>query len=301
MKQNDSKSVFIDELDTTNSPQFGDAANWPHYYIIERLIKHLEESVDINPSLNDLAKMANMSPFYLQRIFAEYVGLSPKQFLQFHRANLLKSAVNNGLDLWSQADKIGLKSSSRTYELLIKAEAITPSSLQKKGEGLVLDYDFGLTPFGKALFVVSSYGLTHLFFHEKEEEALAQVKAELPLSNINKKVGLAGKWIEAIFLPNQPETKKSLYLHLRGTPFQLKVWKALLAIPESHFSSYGSIAKEIGQEKAFRAVGTAVGKNAISWLVPCHRVLRQSGVIGDYRWGSNRKKIMLFCESNAIF
>lgn len=285
----------------TVSPAFGKAEHWAHYYTIERLLKHLTNSIYKNPSLKELADYAGISASYLQRVFSEYVGLSPKQFQQFLRANLLKYAVSEGRDLWSEADNLGLKSSSRTYNLLVKAEAITPSSLQKQGKGLTLNYGYGKTPFGTAFFAESKYGLTHLFFIENEAEALSQVSSELPLALFEKDENMANKWIEAIFNTHSDLTKKSLSLHLRGTPFQLKVWQALLAIPESRFSSYGQIAHQIGNEKASRAVGTAVGSNSISWLVPCHRVLRQSGIIGDYRWGTNRKKIMLFCESNGIF
>lgn len=302
MKQKVSQTASINDLGNNHKPQFGDETTWAHYFIIEKLLKHLSTSVYKNLSLNELAQFAGMSPSYLQRIFSEYVGLSPKQFQQFLRANILKKAVNSGCDLWSEADELGLKSSSRTYELLVKTEAISPSSLQKKGEGLLLSYDFGITPFGYAFFVESKYGLTHLFFLDDEQDALTQVSKELPLAEINKEKGLAKKWVEAIFTAQHvPNRKASLYLHLRGTPFQLKVWQALLAIPENQFSSYGSIAKSIGNDKASRAVGTAIGSNNISWLVPCHRVLRQNGIIGDYRWGSARKKIMLFCESNGIF
>lgn len=283
------------------NPKFGKPEHWAHYYTIEKLLKHLGSSIYKNPSLTELAEFAGISPSHLQRIFSEYVGLSPKQFQQFLRANLLKSAVSEGRDLWSEADNLGLKSSSRTYELLVKAEAITPASLQKKGKRLTLTYDFGKTPFGTAFFVESKHGLTHLFFIENEAEALSQVRSELPLALLEKKENMAKKWIDVIFPTQKEQTKKSLNLHLRGTSFQLKVWQALLTIPESSFSSYGEIANQIGNEKASRAVGTAVGSNSISWLVPCHRVLRQSGIIGDYRWGTARKKIMLFCESNGIF
>jgi len=300
MEEKKTTAIFEDGVNSAK-PQFGDVAHWAHYYTIEKLLKHISSSVYQKLSLDELASMAGMSPSYLQRIFSEYVGLSPKQFQQFLRANLLKTAVKNGQDLWSEADELGLQSNSRTYELLVKAEAITPSTLQKKGKGLSLNYDYGQTPFGSALFVESKYGLTHLFFLENEQEAVDQVKSELPLATFEKTDGIVHKWVQAVFVSKRAKTKESLYLHLRGTPFQLKVWQALLAVPEKQFSSYGQIAQQIGNDKASRAVGTAVGSNAISWLVPCHRVLRQSGIIGDYRWGSERKKIMLFCESNAIF
>lgn len=270
-----------------------------HYELIKSSITYLEEHAADQPSLTFLAELAGLSPAHFQRIFMEYVGLSPKGFLQALTAKELKKRLQDGQSVLEATYNSGLSSISRSFDLLIKTDALKPGDIRKRGDGLRLHFGVAPSPFGWAFVAESLHGLSHLSFleDEKDDNALQQIQAELPKANWVRKDKTAEEWIQRIFLDAQ---SSSLPLHLRGTPFQIKVWTALLALPDHSCITYGALGKEIGHPKASRAIGSAVGANHIAWLVPCHRVIRQSGIIGQYRWGRNRKKIMLALESNSL-
>lgn len=270
-----------------------------HYERISQVIDYLDERYTEHPPLAEMARKAGLSKAHFQRIFSEYVGISPKKYMHVLSADALKARLLHGESVLEATFSEGLSSTSRTHELLIKSEAVQPGQVRQAGKDLICDYGVAITPFGYGLFVISQYGLFHLSFGKKDEleMALEELKNTFNQASWTLNESKATEWSERIFSSKELTDPKPLHIHLRGTSFQLKVWQALLTIPEHFCLTYGHLAIMIGKEGASRAVGTAVGANRIAWIVPCHRVIRQNGIIGQYRWGRNRKKIMLAQES----
>lgn len=268
-----------------------------HYDQVARAIDYLYEHFREQPSLDEVAAQVNMSAFHFQRVFTEWAGISPKRFLQYLTTDYLKNKLGNFNNLLDAADDAGLSGQSRVYDLFVTLEAVTPQEYKEKGSGIGIDYGFHQTPFGECIIGVTDRGVCHLSFlaDANRHEAVAGLEMAWENAQLRQNDNLTEKTASIIF-HKEPSTDEKLNILVKGTNFQVKVWNALLQIPLGSVSTYQSIAAGIGQPKALQAVGSAVGANPVAYLIPCHRVIRKSLVIGEYHWGPERKKAMLGWE-----
>ncbi len=262
-----------------------------NYQRIEQAIKYLEANFKRQPELDEVAEKVHLSPFHFQRIFTEWAGISPKRFLQFLTVEFLKEKLNAAKSLVEAAEMAGLSSQSRVYDLFTTLEAVTPQEYKLNGSGIRVEYGFHLTPFGLALIGVTERGICWLSFLSVDGDtriALEEMKLHWNRSVFHEDVSLTKTFVDEAFSTNQ--SKKKLHLFVKGTNFQIKVWEALLRVTSGNITTYQEIARTIKSEKAVQAVGSAIGSNHIAYLIPCHRVIRKDGILGEYRWESSRKK-----------
>ncbi|MDA1354360.1 MAG: bifunctional helix-turn-helix domain-containing protein/methylated-DNA--[protein]-cysteine S-methyltransferase [bacterium] len=270
------------------------------YEQIKTAIEYIHANFRAQPSLEEVARAAHMSSTHFQKVFKNWVGISPKQFLQYTNIEYAKSRLKiPNSTLLSTSLDTGLSSTSRLHDLFLKIEGMTPGEYKNHAENLSIFYEFYETPFGQALVANTDKGLCYLAFHENEKEALIQIKNRYKNAQLIHQNSQLQTNAVAIFKKdwkNLPEIK----LHLSGTPFQLKVWESLLTIPFGELTTYGDIAKDIGNPNANRAVGIAIGANPIAYLIPCHRVIQSTGGIGGYRWEPSRKVAMMGWEGARL-
>lgn len=269
------------------------------YARIEQAIRYLDRERASAPSLADVAAHVGLSESHFQRMFTRWAGISPKRFVQYRTAEVVKRLLRESRPVLEATYAAGLSGPGRLYDLVVNAEAVTPGELQRGGLGVRVQYGFHPTPFGDCLIALTSRGICHLAFVEPvtREEALARLAHDWPLAELEPNQAATRAAAAQAFPPPGSQAVPSLALHVKGTNFQLKVWKALLEIPVGDVTTYGAIATQLGDPKASRAVGTAVGANPVSYLIPCHRVIRASGELGGYAWGIERKKVMLRREA----
>ncbi len=269
------------------------------YQRVEKAIHFLSSRWREQPRLEEVAKAAGLSLFHFQRLFQRWAGVSPKRFLQYLTAEYAKERLRVSRSVLDAAYESGLSGPGRLHDLLLSVEAMTPGQYKALGEGLRVEYGAHPTPFGQALAAVTSRGICGFAFLDKrgEKAALADLKRKWPRANFILKPEATRPVVDKIF---RSKKVKGLKVLLQGTPFQLKVWEALLRIPAGNLAAYQDVAKGIGKPKAARAVGTAIGQNTIAYLIPCHRVIQETGVVGNYRWGSERKKVMLAWEAGSF-
>jgi AraC family transcriptional regulator of adaptative response/methylated-DNA-[protein]-cysteine methyltransferase len=272
------------------------ATNDINYQRIEQAILYLEKNFQRQPELEEVAEKVHLSPFHFQRLFTEWAGISPKRFLQFLTVDFLKGKLQNARNIVEAAEMAGLSSQSRVYDLFTTLEAVTPDEYKKRGAGIRVEYGFHSTPFGICLIGVTERGICWLSFLSPEEDptfAIEQMKMHWHNSVFHEDVQLTKTFVERIFT-NTPD--KKLHLFVKGTNFQVKVWEALLRIQTGEVTTYQQVAQTIANPKAVQAVGSAVGSNHIAYLIPCHRVIRKDGILGEYRWSSSRKKSIIGWE-----
>ncbi|HZY82801.1 MAG TPA: methylated-DNA--[protein]-cysteine S-methyltransferase [Cyclobacteriaceae bacterium] len=269
-----------------------------NYKRIEEAIRYLEANFQRQPELDEVADKVHLSPFHFQRIFAEWAGISPKRFLQYLTVDFLKTKLLESRNIVEAAEQAGLSSQSRVYDLFTTLEAVTPQEYRQKGGGLRIEYGFHETPFGAALIGVTERGICWLSFVNSDDQPgaeLEKMKQHWNNSVFHMNEELTAQHAKTIFSASlQPE--KKLHVLVKGTNFQVKVWEALLKLPMGSVTTYQDIAKSIENPNAFQAVGSAVGSNHIAYLIPCHRVIRKDGILGEYRWNPTRKKSMIGWE-----
>ncbi len=265
-----------------------------HHDVIARAIAYINETATDQPKLEDVAAAAGLSPMHFQRVFSQWVGLSPKKYQQYLTLGHAKSLLKDRYTLLDTAHETGLSGPSRLHDLFLTWEAMSPGAYAEKGAGLTIHHGRFDSPFGQMLVYGTDRGICGLAFTAEtgKAEARADMEARWPKANF---IEDASKL--APFTDNLLDGTAKAHLHMIGAPFQIKVWEALMAIPSGHVSTYSEIARHIGHPKAVRAVGTAVGRNPISWLIPCHRALRKSGGLGGYHWGLPVKTALLAWES----
>jgi len=265
------------------------------YQRIEQAIRYLENNFQHQPELKDVAKSAGLSEFHFQRLFTRWAGISPKRFLQFLTKENAKELLKRSSVL-AATYSVGLSSPGRLHDLFVSTEAVSPGEYKTRGSGLLIRYGFHPTPFGEALIGLTERGICHLsFVQDDQSTAFAHLHTDWKNARLVEDTLATGALIDPVFSGDQSAAPLSLFV--TGTNFQLKVWEALLSIPQGALSTYEQIAAQIGQPGALRAVGTAVGHNPIAYLIPCHRVIRKMGDIGNYRWGPARKKALLGWEA----
>ncbi len=267
------------------------------YLRIEQAILYLEKHYKDQPNLDQVAANVGLSEYHFQRLFTRWAGVSPKRYLQFLTKEGAKELLDKSENLLDTTHHVGLSSLGRLHDLFVTTEAVSPGEYKSKGEGLTVRYGIHLTPFGKCLIGLTERGICHLgFVQGSEGEAIDNLVADWKEAKMVEDYRATAPLVGPIFDLQFNTRIKPLTVHLRGTNFQLKVWEALLQIPAGTVSTYESIASRIGNPKATRAVGTAVGHNPIAVLIPCHRVIRKDGDFGKYRYGGPRKKALLARE-----
>lgn len=265
-----------------------------NYKRVEEAIKFLTEHFKQQPSLYEVAGHAAVSPHHFQKIFTGWAGISPKKFLQYLTVEELKKEMQKTVNLAEAAGRVGLSAQSRVYDLFVKLEAVTPQEFKSKGEGINIEYGVHETPFGECLIALTERGVCGMQFLEGGAAPVLEGLRTTWLNARLRENNAATKTVvQNIFGPGKKDPVKLL---VKGTPFQVKVWEALLKIPFGSVTSYQTIATAIGDPKATRAVGTAIGFNPIAYLIPCHRVIRREAIIGQYRWGTTRKKALIGWE-----
>lgn len=263
-----------------------------HYGVIRRALDVLDQS-DGPISLEKLAAQMGMSPSHFQRVFSSWVGVSPKKYQQYLALDHAKSLLSERFTTLETANAVGMSGGGRLHDLFVTWEAMTPGEFAKGGDGLRIAYGWFDSPFGKTLVMGTSRGICGLAFSDElgREATFADMAARWPAAQFEDSPAELQSYVDGAF--GQGETR----LLMIGAPFQLKVWEALVQIPSGMVTTYGEIAQAVGSPKAVRAVGTAVGKNPISWLIPCHRAIRKSGGLGGYHWGLPVKRAMLAYEA----
>jgi AraC family transcriptional regulator of adaptative response/methylated-DNA-[protein]-cysteine methyltransferase len=269
-----------------------------NYEKIARAIEYIVANAKGQPSLTEVADEVSISQFHFQRVFSEWAGVSPKRFLQYITAAYLKEKIRESNNLAELAESAGLSSQSRVYDHFISIEGVTPQEYKSAGKGLVISYGFHETPFGECFLAATDRGICAMAFVEEatRDLQLIELARKWHYATIRADQSLTAGYIGRIFNRDHQSFEK-LPLLVQGTNFQLKVWEALLSIPQGAVTTYQQIAEKIGHPKAVRAVGSAVGDNPIAYIIPCHRVIRKEGVLGEYRWGSLRKKALIGWEA----
>jgi AraC family transcriptional regulator of adaptative response/methylated-DNA-[protein]-cysteine methyltransferase len=269
------------------------------YRRIEQAIRFLDSHVVEQPSLEEVAAEIGLSPFHAQRLFTRWAGISPKRFLGLLTVGHAKAALQDGESVLDVAYEVGLSGPSRLHDLFVGFEAMTPGEYKQQGAGLVLRYGIHPTRFGEVLLLTSERGIAGLSFVDGEPEAaLEEAQAAWPLSELVADQEATGRLARQLFEGAAGEAAPRLLL--KGTNFQVKVWSALLRVPPGRVVSYLDLAGAIGEPRAVRAVGSALARNPVGYLVPCHRVIRATGALGDYRWGRTRRRALLAWEAAQL-
>jgi AraC family transcriptional regulator of adaptative response/methylated-DNA-[protein]-cysteine methyltransferase len=263
---------------------------------IEKAILYIQENFKRQPDLDEVARQVHVSPFHFQRMFKEWAGVSPKKFLQYISLGHAKKLLQENHTLADASFETGLSGTGRLHDLFISIESMTPGEYKSGGEGLEINYQFEQTPFGRVIIASTPKGICFLAFVDREEKALSGLKENFP----NARFRHCGDSIQDQALQvfrTEGNNLRKIKLHLKGTPFQVKVWEALLHIPMGDISTYSKVATFMDLPQASRAVGSAIARNPVAFLIPCHRVIRSTGVIGEYHWGSTRKTAMIGWEA----
>ncbi len=275
------------------------------YDIVRRAIAFLSETWDEHPDLDRLARHLGLSPAHCQKLFKRWCGLSPKEFVQCIAADHARQLLANSASVLDCAHEVGLSGSSRLHDLFVSHEAMTPGDFKRGGEGLELVYGFQPSPFGEALLMLTDRGVAGLAFVNEEKgetraDALADMTRRWPLARYVEAPERTLPHFQRIFDCKLWNPEQPVRVVMIGTDFEVRVWEALLKIPFGRAVTYGDIARHIGQPTASRAVGTAIGRNPLSFVVPCHRVLRGDGGLGGYHWGVTRKRALIGWETGWL-
>jgi AraC family transcriptional regulator, regulatory protein of adaptative response / methylated-DNA-[protein]-cysteine methyltransferase len=269
---------------------------------IARAIGYIDAHYREQPRLATIAAHAGLSEFHFNRLFRRWAGLTPRQYLAFVTARAARGVLGGAASVLEASYAVGLSGPGRLHDLLVTLDAVTPGELKARGAGLTIQYGFTPTPFGTALIASTPRGICHFGFHDRgsERAAAAALAREWRDAHLVQDDAAARAMADRIFGAGEAGEAAPLRLAVRGTNFQLKVWKALLEVGAHGPTTYAEVARAAGVPGAERAVGSAVGANTIAWLIPCHNVLRTDGSLGGYRWGPERKRAMLTFEARDI-
>jgi AraC family transcriptional regulator of adaptative response/methylated-DNA-[protein]-cysteine methyltransferase len=267
-----------------------------NYNRIAEAIEYIIVNFKSQPNIDEIAEHLHISSSHFKRLFTEWAGTSPKKFLQYvsveHAKKILKEEQAT---LFDTAYETGFSSTSRLHDLFVNIEGMTPAEYKNGGRNLAINYSFAESPFGTVIVASTDKGVCYMAFEHDEGKAFKNLTSQFPNAIFQRKLDLLQQ--NALFIFQNDWSKlNDIKLHLKGTDFQLKVWESLLKIPFGKLSTYGSVAQEIGNPKASRAVGTAIGSNPVAFLIPCHRVIQTSGTFGNYMWGAMRKTMIIGWE-----
>jgi len=288
---------------TTKGPSHASPA--PDYQLIRRAIAFLSETWSEQPSLERLAQHLALSPAHCQKLFKRWCGLSPKEFVQAITIDRARNLLEGSASLLDTAYEVGLSGSGRLHDLFVSHEAMTPGDYKRRGEGIEMAYGFHPSPFGEALLLATERGVAGLAFinddtGQSQSDALLDMMQRWPRATFIAAPERTAPHAEQIFQTSRWSPDRPVRLVMIGTDFEVRVWQTLLKIPMGRAVSYLDIARHLGQPTASRAVGSAVGRNPISFVVPCHRVLRGDGSLGGYHWGVTRKRALIGWETGRL-
>jgi AraC family transcriptional regulator of adaptative response/methylated-DNA-[protein]-cysteine methyltransferase len=272
------------------------------YERIEKAVKYIEANFPAQPGLREIADHIGLSEFHFQRLFSSWVGISPKRFLQFLTKEYAKTLLESHRNLLDVTYEAGLTSPSRLHDLFVTCEGVTPGEFKTQGQGLHISYGFHPSPFGQCLLAITQRGICGLYFINSGDrrDVFAEFQQYWQKATLSEDPALTAPLIPQIFNPALGKKREPLHLILKGTNFQIKVWEALTKIPFGRVATYEDVAVQVGIPRATRAVGTAVGHNPISYLIPCHRVIRKNAEFGNYGSGPARKKAILGWEAAQL-
>ena len=275
--------------------------NGYHYRLMRRAIDLIDSDEGRGRTLEQIAAEMHMSPAHFQRIFSRWAGVSPKRYQQWLALDHARELLANRHTTLETADRVGLSGSGRLHDLFLRWEAMSPGEYARGGEGLEILWGWFESPFGPALVMGTDKGICGIGFAAETgaEAVMADLTSRWPKATYTEDVAALAPLAAQAF-PRDGSNREPAQLFLIGAPFQIKVWEALMQVPTGHVTTYSDIARVIGHPKAVRAVGTAVGRNPVSWLIPCHRALRKSGGLGGYHWGLPVKRTMLAWEAAEI-
>ncbi|MFG0832158.1 bifunctional transcriptional activator/DNA repair enzyme AdaA [Aeromonas bivalvium] len=261
------------------------------YARIADAIRFIASQVARQPTLDEIAAHVHLSPFHFQRLFSRWAGVTPKRYLQVLTLERAKALLQESRPLLEVADTLGLSSGSRLYDHFVQLEAVTPGEYKHRGAGLVIDHGVHDTPFGQAFVALTPRGVCNFSFLDDQapEAPLSALAQRWPAAELREAPSRTQGVIHTMF-DSSKKADRPLSLHVSGTNFQISVWRALLAIPPAKVVSYAQVASAVGNPKAARAVGLAVGANPVALMIPCHRVIQQNGKLGGYHWGETRKQ-----------
>ncbi len=267
------------------------------YQLIAKAIAFMSENYLLQPDLATVAEHVNLSEYHFQRLFTRWAGISPKRFLQYLTVEYAKAKIAETKSLLNLTGDVGLSSPGRLHDLFVKLEAMSPGEFKAGGTGLQISYGVHHSPFGECLIAMTARGICNLRFLDHTCSDVEQfLYSEWSKAEIVQDRQATKEICDRIFTPTA--TNQPLVLFVKGTNFQIQVWRALLRIPFGGLATYQSLANAIGRPTAARAVGNALGNNPVGYLIPCHRVLRETGELGGFRWGLERKKVLLGWEAS---
>ena len=272
------------------------------YQRIEQAIHYLEQNFQSQPSLDEIAASVHLSKYHFQRLFKHWAGVTPTQFMHYLTVDYAKERLSQAQTVFDASLDAGLSSAGRLHDLFVTFEAVTPGEYKSRGAGVTIHYGFHPTTFGDCLLAQTSRGICALRFVEpdRRDDSLAELKNEWPLATFVADMARAQVTVDRLFMPAKWDQAQPFHLYVKGTNFQVKVWQALLSIPQGAMVSYSDLAAYIGRPTAVRASAGAMAKNPIGYLIPCHRVISKAGYIHNYRWGSARKRAMLGWEASQL-
>ncbi|HHQ4455787.1 bifunctional transcriptional activator/DNA repair enzyme AdaA [Aeromonas dhakensis] len=261
------------------------------YARIADAIRFIASQVARQPTLDEIAAHVHLSPFHFQRLFSRWAGVTPKRYLQVLTLERAKALLQESRPLLEVADTLGLSSGSRLYDHFVQLEAVTPGEYKQRGAGLVIDHGVHDTPFGQAFVALTPRGVCNFSFLDDQtpQTPLAALAQSWPEAELREAPSRTQGVIHTMF-DSSKKADRPISLHVSGTNFQISVWRALLQIPPAKVVSYAQVASAVGNPKAARAVGLAVGANPVALMIPCHRVIQQNGKLGGYHWGETRKQ-----------
>jgi AraC family transcriptional regulator of adaptative response/methylated-DNA-[protein]-cysteine methyltransferase len=271
------------------------------YLRVEKVIHYLEQHFKLQPSLEDLARCVDLSPFHFQRLFKRWAGISPKRFLEFLTIEYAKKLLEEPNSVLDVTYASGLSGPGRLHDLFVNVQAVTPGEFKRKGSGLRIEYGIHPGPFGDSFIAVTGRGVCGLSFlagtgDAGRQDAVENLRRRWQGAHVKENPGATKPYMDRIFPSESKNGGPAIGVFIKGTNFQLRVWEALLRIPAGFVCSYEDVARYLGKPDAMRAVGRAVGANPIAYIIPCHRVIRKTGALGGYRYGSARKKALIGWE-----
>ncbi len=268
-----------------------------NYQRIARAIDYIKLNFKDQPNLDEVAEKVNLSPFHFQRLFTDWAGISPKKFFQYLSLDYAKGILKDKqATLFDAAFETGLSGTGRLHDLFMNIEGMTPAEYKNGGKALLINYSFAESPFGNIIVASTPKGICYLAFADDRDEAFSNLQHQFPNAAYTQVVDLIQQ--NALFIFKKDWSRLSaVKLHLKGTSFQLKVWEALLSIPMGGLQTYATVANSIKHPGASRAVGGAIGENPVAFLIPCHRVIKSTGELGQYHWGATRKSAIIGWEA----
>lgn len=273
---------------------------YTNYTRVAEAITYIQQHFTEQPTLEEIAEKVHLSPFHFQRLFTDWAGVSPKKFLQYISVQHAKQVLNNSKSsLLATTHSTGLSGTGRLHDLFVKVEGMTPGEYKNEGKNLTINYSFSENIFGSILVASTHIGICYMGFSDDRQIAFSELQNRFPKATFIEQTDPIQQNALDIYAQDWSKINQ-IKLHLKGTDFQLKVWEALLKIPTGNLVTYGSIAKAIQKPKASRAVGTAIGSNPIAFLIPCHRVIQSTGVVGGYMWGTPRKAAIIGWEASKL-